>query len=143
MADDRQIIYTSSINPQEGLEDENSNLHWIQDSDIKTALGGTGIVDVASTQASDWYKSSVNVDTTGVYPTADGDSDTILFFYVKNKSEGSDNILISFNKDGTGAYNIQVSPGEAFAARLSSITGDKLHIKSSAGVLEVELIAAK
>tara|TARA_B100001094_G_C18139247_1_gene776896 strand:+ start:860 stop:1291 length:432 start_codon:yes stop_codon:yes gene_type:complete len=143
MADDRQIIYTSSINPQEGLQDENSNIHWIQDSDIKTALGGSGVVDITSNQAADWYKSSVNVDVTGVYPTANGDSDTILFFYVKNNSEGSGNILISFNKDGAGTYNIQVSAGEAFAAKLNSITGDKLHIKSSAGVLEVELIAAK
>jgi len=143
MADDRQIIYTSSINPQEGLEDENSNIHWIQDSDIKTALGGSGVVDITSNQAADWYKSSVNVNTTGVYPTADGDSDSIIFFYIKNNSEGTDNILLSFNKASSANYNVKISAGEAFAARLNSVTGDNLHVKSSAGVLEVELVVAK
>ena len=33
--------------------------------------------------SADWYKESVNVNTTGVYPTADGDSDSIIFFYIK------------------------------------------------------------
>ena len=143
MADDRRIIYTSSINPQEGLQDENSNIHWIQDSDIKTTLGGTGEIDIASNQAADWYKESVNVNTTGVYPTTDGDSDSIIFFYIKNNSEGTDNILLSFNKASSANYNVKISAGEAFAARLNSVTGDNLHVKSSAGVLEVELVVAK
>ncbi len=143
MADDRRILYTSSVNPQEGLQDENSNIHWIQDSDIKTALGGNGEVDIASSQAADWYKASVNVNTTGIYPTADGDSDSIIFFYIKNNSDGDGSILITFNKASSANYNIKVSKGEAFAGRLNSVTGDNLHIKSSAGVLEVEIVAAK
>ena len=145
MADDRRIVFTLSVHPQEGIEDENGNMHWIPDSDIKIALGGGNTMDIHSTQASDWYVTSANVDTTGIYPTSDGDSTVIEFFYVKNLSEGSDNILISFNKDlgGSATYPIKVSPGEAFGARLNSIIGDKIHIKSSAGVLNVEYLAAK
>ena len=52
-------------------------------------------------------------------------------------------ILLSFNKASSANYNVKISAGEAFAARLNSVTGDNLHVKSSAGVLEVELVVAK
>ena len=145
MADDRRIVYSVSIYPQEGLEDENSNVHWIQDSDVKVSLGGGNTIDIHATQAASWYTSSTNVDSTGIYPTSDGDSNVIEFFYVKNKSEGTDDILLSLDKHlgGSATYNIKVSPGEAFASRLNNIIGDKIHIKSSSGVLEVEFVAAK
>mgnify|MGYP003132180798 CR=1 FL=1 len=68
MADDRRVVYSISVNPQEGLKDENLNLHWIQDSDIKIALGGSNAIDINSIQPDSWYKSYVVLNTTGTYP---------------------------------------------------------------------------
>ena len=145
MADDRRIVYTVSVNPQEGLLDENSNVHWIPDSDVKVSVGGGNSIDIHPTQASAWYVSQDNIDTTGDYLTSDGDSTVIEFVYIKNNSDGTDNILVSFDKHlgGSATYPIKILPGEAFACRLNSIIGDKIHIKSSANTLDVEYLAAK
>ena len=289
MADDRRIVYSISVNPQEGLQDENLNTHWIPDSDIKVALGGSNTLDINSTQPNDWYKTSVMLNTTGIFPglgderitssnnrdfsgsgdwtvsnaasitvsagvltiVTNGDNNndegavlasekftaietskkyrvtaklkqtagaatpkvkfglggtnvlvkasdgtpsdgtitgsqeeyyadittvnntgdltifrpsaddaaattftiddvsvkeiqTIEFFYIKNNSSGSDNILVCFDKtDATPNYLVKVPPEEAIACRTNSLTADKLHIKSSANNVSVEYLAAK
>ena len=79
MADDRRIVYTVSVTPQEGLSDENSNMHWIPDSDIKVSLGGGNSIDILPTQETDWYVSKVFIDSTGISPNNDA-SDRILIY---------------------------------------------------------------
>ena len=140
MADDRRIVYSVSVNPQEGIQDENSNMHWIVDSDILTVLGGSNAVDINSTQETDWYKKGVQLDSTGIYPNNDA-SDTIEFLFVKNNSAGSDNIFLSLDNKVT--YPISIPPGEAFACRLNALTADKIHIKSSANIISSEYLLAK
>ena len=68
MADDRRIVYSISVNPQEGLQDENLNTHWIPDSDIKVALGGSNTLDINSIQTDIWYQNEIQVETSGMYP---------------------------------------------------------------------------
>ena len=122
------------------MSDENSNMHWIPDSDIKVSLGGGNSIDILPTQETDWYVSKVFIDSTGIYPNNDA-SDTIEFLFIKNNSDGLDNILLSLDNKST--YPIKIPSGEAFVCRLNSITADKIHIKASANTIETQHLLAK
>ena len=271
------------------MQDENLNTHWIPDSDIKVALGGSNTLDIDPVQPNDWYKTSIMLDTTGIFPglgderikslndinfsgsgnwtasnassvtvsggvlviVTNGDSDddegtvlasaqftaieeskkyrvtaklkqtagattpkvkfglggasvlvkasdgapsdgtidateqeyyadittinntgdltifrpssddgaattfsiddvsvkeiqTLEFFYIKNNSSGTDNILVCFDKtDATPNYIIKVPSEEAFACRTNALNANQLHIKSSSNNVSIEYLVAK